>query len=66
MAMKNAFEDKLARLEEIVKLIEDQDTPLEKAVKLYAEASKLASECNEFLKKAELTLKEIKVEDNDK
>lgn len=65
MAIKTKFEDKLARLEEVVRLIEDQDTPLEKAVELYAEAAKLASECNEILKNAELTLKEIKVEAND-
>ena len=54
----------MSRLEEIVKLIENENTPLEDAIELYAEATKLAAECNNTLKEAELTLKEIKV-DND-
>lgn len=60
--MPNTFEEKLSRLEEIVKLIESEDTPLEKAIELYGEAAKLAAECNKTLQEAELSLKEIKVD----
>lgn len=60
--MADTFEEKLSRLEEIVKLIENEETPLEKAIELYAEAAKLASECNKTLEEAELSLKEIKVD----
>ena len=65
MPTNKSFEDKLLRLEEIVHLIENDETPLEKAIELYAEAAKLASECNRTLKEAELTLKEIKVDNDD-
>ena len=60
--MPKTFEEKLSRLEEIVKLIENEETPLEKAIELYSEASKLATECNKTLQEAELSLKEIKVD----
>ena len=60
--MPNTFEEKLSRLEEIVKLIENEETPLEKAIELYGEAAKIASECNKTLQDAELSLKEIKVD----
>ena len=66
MSEKITFEQKLARLEEIVRLIENEDTPIEHSIELYAEAAKLAAECNKTLNQAELTLKEIKVENNDK
>ena len=66
MSEKITFEQKLARLEEIVRLIENEDTPIEQSIELYAEAAKLAAECNKTLNQAELTLKEIKVENNDK
>lgn len=65
MSDKTNFEQKMARLEEIVRLIESENTPLEKAVELYAEAAKLADECNKTLNEAELILKEIKVETNE-
>ena len=65
MPTNRSFEEKLSRLEEIVRLIESDETPLEKAIELYAEAANLASECNKTLKEAELTLKEIKVDNND-
>lgn len=60
--MPNTFEEKLSRLEEIVKFIESDETSLEKAIELYGEAAKLASECNKTLQEAELSLKEIKVD----
>ncbi len=60
--MANTFEEKLSRLEEIVKLIENEETPLEKAIELYGEAAKLATECNKTLQEAEISLKEIKVD----
>ncbi len=65
MPNNKTFEEKLLRLEEIVRLIENEETSLEKAIELYSEAAKLASECNRTLKEAELTLKEIKVDKDD-
>ena len=66
MSEKTSFEQKLSRLEEIVKLIENEKTPLEESLELYAEVAKLAAECNKTLNQAELTLKEIKVGNDDK
>ena len=66
MSEKITFEQKMARLEEIVRLIEKEDTPLEKSIELYAEATQLALECNKTLETAELTLKEIKADNDDK
>ena len=65
MPNNKTFEEKLLRLEEIVRLIENEETSLEKAIELYSEAAKLASKCNRTLKEAELTLKEIKVDKDD-
>lgn len=53
------FEDGLARLQEILRLMQDETTTLDKSVKLYAEAAQLIAYCNTTLEQAKLQIKEI-------
>ena len=55
--MKN-FEDKLNRLEEIVRALEGGEATLDESLKLYAEGVKLVEVCN---KKLDDTEKKIKL-----
>lgn len=47
-----SFEKQLARLQEIVSVLEKGDLPLEEGVALFQEGSKLAKSCREQLKQA--------------
>ena len=47
------FEGSMARLEEIVGLLERGDAPLEEAMKLFEEGAKLLRECTAQLDEAE-------------
>lgn len=49
---ENNFANKLNRLEEITKKLENGDCSLEDAVALYDEGKKLADECAETIKNA--------------
>ena len=54
MAVKKmSFEEKLARLEEIVALLEKGDAALAASLSLFEEGTKLANACTEELDKAE-------------
>lgn len=53
MAKRKTFEDALNRLEEIVEQMEDNETDLDKAVKLYTEGVELSAFCSEKLNTAE-------------
>ena len=54
MAVKKmSFEEKLARLEEIVALLEKGDTALAASLSLFVEGTKLANACTAELDKAE-------------
>ncbi|MBR3640623.1 MAG: exodeoxyribonuclease VII small subunit [Oscillibacter sp.] len=50
---KMTFEEKLARLEEIVALLEKGDAPLADSLALFQEGTKLAAECAKELDAAE-------------
>jgi len=50
---KPTFEEAMARLEEIVKLLEKGDAPLAESLKLYEEGTKLVGQCADLLDKAE-------------
>lgn len=50
---KPGFEDSMLRLEEIVRLLEKGDAPLEDSIKLFEEGTKLAKRCDEMLNEAE-------------
>jgi exodeoxyribonuclease VII small subunit len=54
---KGEFERALARLEQVVKLLEGPDLPLDEAMKLFEEGVKLSRECQR-----QLTLAEGRVE----
>ena len=62
---KDSFEYNLKELERIVDLLESEDIDLEKSVELYEKGIKLKKICEEKLKKAELQIKKVKLE-NDK
>jgi exodeoxyribonuclease VII small subunit len=50
---KPTFENAIERLEEIVSLMEEGDTPLAELVDQFEEGTKLAKTCNERLQEAE-------------
>ena len=50
---KTGFEESMLRLEEIVRLLEKGDAPLEDSIKLFEEGTKLAKKCDELLNEAE-------------
>lgn len=50
---KTGFEESMLRLEEIVRLLEKGDAPLEDSIKLFEEGTKLAKRCDDLLNEAE-------------
>ncbi len=50
------FEQKMEKLEQLVKQLESGNNTLDESVKLYQEGIKLAKECHEELQKAEKTI----------
>ena len=59
MAAKVKFEDAMARLQEIVARLEGGDEPLESAMKLFEEGSKLSALCYKRLDEAEQKLRQL-------
>ena len=59
MKKKLTFEQSLDRLEEIAALLEQGNTPLEDALKLYEEASALAAQCRKQLSQVQLRITEL-------
>ena len=53
MPKKQTFEQAMARLEEIVRLLEKGDAPLEESMSLFEEGAKLAAQLGTQLDKAE-------------
>ena len=51
--MAKSFEDNIARLEEIVSLLERGDAKLADSLKLFEEGTKLAASCGNMLDEAE-------------
>lgn len=52
-AKKKTFEEAMARLEEIVSLLERGDVTLDQSLALFEEGTKLAAECGKRLDQAE-------------
>ena len=52
-AKPESFEKNVARLDAIVRQLEDADLPLEKALQLYEEGMKLSEVCQKQLQEAE-------------
>ena len=60
MNQKNhTFEEKMHRLEQIVRAMERGDVPLEESLKLFQEGTALAESCGKLLDDAELQVKKI-------
>lgn len=59
-----SFEEAFAQLEAAVAALQDGKLPLERALHYYQEGMKLAQYCNELLQKAELSVQQLRV-DND-
>ena len=60
MAKMN-FEQSMARLEQIVRAMEQGDVPLEESLKLFQEGTALVQACGKLLDEAELQVKQIAV-----
>ena len=52
------FEEALARLEQIVDLLDDGNLPLDESLALFKEGTKLAKACRDQLAEAEVQVKE--------
>jgi exodeoxyribonuclease VII small subunit len=55
--MELGFEQAMARLEEIAKILEKGDIPLEKSLEYFEEGTALVKHCRGLLEKAEQTVK---------
>ena len=53
------FEKELARLKEIVNLIQQKDLPLDESLKLYEEGAKIVKVLQEELQKAEAKVEKV-------
>lgn len=58
-AVKQSFEESMARLEKIVATLEQGDASLEASIALYEEGAQLAKTLNETLAKAEVRIQQI-------
>ena len=59
-----SFEESLTKLQDIVDQLDSGEIDLEKSVELYENGMKLKKICEEKLKKVELQIKKIKIENN--
>ena len=62
---KMTFEESAGRIEEIVKLLERGDAPLDKSLALFEEGAKLIKLCGKMLDEAEQTVIRLQKGDND-
>lgn len=60
--IKSNFEMDLSRLDEISRILEEDDVELEEAISLFEEGVKLSKSCLKTLKDAELKITELKKE----
>ena len=60
--IKNNFEQDLSRLDEISRILEEDNVELEIAISLFEEGVKLSKTCFKTLKEAELKITELKSE----
>ncbi len=59
------FESSLRRLEEIAGRLEQTDSTLDQALQQYEEGVRIARELIEQLRRAELRIRELRIEDDD-
>lgn len=60
---EKTFEDSLARLEEIVRVLESGESNLDDSLASFEEGVQLARACLERLKKAELRVQELRLDE---
>lgn len=60
-----SFEEKVTRLEEIVKILDEDSEPLETQLLLFEEGTKLIQELRQILNKAELKIINITSSNNE-
>ena len=60
----STFEENLKKLENIVEQLESGEIDLERSVELYEKGMILKNNCEEKLKKVEIQIKKIKIENN--
>ena len=56
---EQTFEEKIARLEQIVRSMERGDVALEESLKLFQEGTELVKSCGKLLDDAEMQIKKI-------
>ncbi|MBQ5711938.1 MAG: exodeoxyribonuclease VII small subunit [Oscillospiraceae bacterium] len=56
---QTSFEEKMQRLEQIVRSMERGDVPLEASLKLFQEGTELVRSCGKLLDEAELQVKMV-------
>ena len=59
MSPKISFEESMHRLEQIVRILERGEAPLEETLKLFQEGTALIQSCGKLLDEAELQVKKI-------
>lgn len=58
---KMSFEEKMNRLEQIVRAMERGDIALEESLKMFQEGTELVKSCSKMLDEAEIAVKKISV-----
>lgn len=53
------FEESMARLEQIVRIMERGEVPLDESLKLFREGTSLVQSCGKLLEEAELEIKKV-------
>ncbi|MDD3716774.1 MAG: exodeoxyribonuclease VII small subunit [Candidatus Marinimicrobia bacterium] len=66
MSKEKSFEAAMSELENIVREIEDEATPLEKVLDLYERGTELSRYCQNILNKTREKLEQIRSEDPEK
>lgn len=59
MSGSKCFEQSMQRLEQIVRLMERGDVPLEESLKLFEEGTALVRQCSNLLDRAEMQVKQV-------
>lgn len=59
VAKKASFEESIARLEKIVRRLEEGKVPLEESIKLYEEGMILGKKCRKILDEADLRIRQL-------
>jgi exodeoxyribonuclease VII small subunit len=58
-----SFEEAFEQLEATIAALQDGKMPLDQALKQYQEGMKLVQRCNELLQQAELTIRQLTVDE---